>query len=94
METTATPEQLMALAEAAFLPLEFDAIVEDDGGCERRYQIRVREGSKAIHIEEMPAGEVRGEEDLHGWFGRMRGRLEEKLGVQLGPWPRTAAAFR
>ena len=90
METTATPEQLMALAEAAFLPLEIDASVEDDG-C---YQIRVLDGSEAIHVEEMPASEVRGEQDLHGWFGRMRRRLEEKLGVQLEPWERAATAFR
>lgn len=94
MKTTATRDQLMALAEAAFLPLEIDARLEDDGGHARCYQIRVLDGSEAIHIEEMPAHEVRGEQDLHDWFRRMRGRLEEKWGVQLAPWERAAAAFR
>ena len=90
MKTKATQEQLTALAEAAFLPLETHASVEDD----RCYQIRVLDRSEAVHIEEMPDSEVRGEQDLHDWIGRMRGRLEEKWGVQLVPWERTAAAFR
>ena len=90
MKTTATQEQLMTLAETAFHPLETHASLEDGG----LYQIRVLDGSEAIHVEEMPASEVRGEEDLQGWIGRMRGRLEEKLGVQLDPWERAAAAFR
>lgn len=89
METSATQERLMALAETAFLPLEAHASLEDGG----RYQIRVLDGSEAIHIEEMPAGEVRSEQDLAGWIGRMRGRLEE-MGYQLEPWERAAAAFR
>jgi hypothetical protein len=81
METTATQERLMALAEAAFLPLETHASLEDGG----RYQIRVLDGSEAIHIEEMPASEVQDEKDLAGWIGRMRGRLEE-MGYELEPW--------
>ena len=92
MKTTATQEQLMTLAVAAFLPLETHASLENDEGREHRYQIRVLAGRKAIHIEEMPVHEVRGEQDLHGWIGRMRGRLEEK-GYELEPWERTAAAF-
>ena len=87
METTATQERLMALAETAFLPLETHASLEDGG----RYQIRVLDGSEAIHIEEMPAGEVRDEQDLAGWIGRMRGRLEE-MGYELDPWERMAGA--
>ncbi len=90
MKTTATQEQLMALAEAAFLPLETHASLEKD----ECYQIRVLAGREAIHIEEMPACEVRGEQDLHDWIGRMRGRLEEKWGGQLDPFERAAAAFR
>lgn len=89
-ETTATQERLMALAGAAFLPLETHASLEDGG---RYHQIRVQDGSEAIHIEEMPADEVRDEKDLEGWIGRMRGRLEE-MGYQLDPWERAAAAFR
>jgi len=81
METIAAQERLMALAEAAFLPLETHASLEDDG-C---YQIRVLDGSEAIHIEEMPVGEVRDEKDLAAWIGRMRGRLEE-MGYELEPW--------
>lgn len=81
METTATQERLMALAETAFLPLETHASLEDGG----HYQIRILDGSEAIHIEEMPAAEVRGEQDLAGWIGRMRGRLEER-GYELEPW--------
>jgi hypothetical protein len=81
METTATQERWMALAEAAFLPLETHASLEDGG----HYQIRVLEGSEAIHIEEMPVGEVRDERDLEGWIVRMRGRLEE-MGYELEPW--------
>jgi hypothetical protein len=89
MEMTAIEERLMALAETAFLPLKTHASLEDG----RRYQIRVLDGSEAIHIEEMPAGDVQSEEDLAGWIGRMRGRLEE-MGYQLDPWERAAAAFR
>jgi len=89
METTATEERLMALAETAFLPLETRASLEEGG----RYQIRVLDGSEAFHIEEMPAGDVQSEEDLAEWIGRMRGRLEE-MGYQLDPWERAAAAFR
>jgi hypothetical protein len=85
METTATQERLMALAETAFLPLETHASLEEDG-C---HQIRVLDGSEAIHIEEMPAGEVRDEKDLADWIGRMRGRLEE-MGYELEPWERMA----
>ena len=81
METTATQERLMALAEAAFLPLESHASFEEDG----RYQIRILEGAEAIHIEEMPAIDVRDENDLTGWIGRMRGRLEE-MGYELDAW--------
>ena len=90
MKTTATQEQLMALAEAAFLPLEVDASLED-GEC---YQIRVLAGRDAVHIEEMPVCEVCGEQDLHDWIGRMRGRLVEKWGIQLDLRGRTAIAFR
>lgn len=81
MATTAPQERLQALAEAAFLPLESHASFEDDG----RYQIRILEGAEAIHIEEMPAVDVRDESDLAGWIGRMRGRLED-MGYQLDPW--------
>jgi hypothetical protein len=81
METTETQERLMALAETAFLPLETHASLEDGG----HYQIRVLDGSEAIHIEEMPEAEVRDEQDLAGWIGRMRGRLEE-MGYKLEPW--------
>jgi hypothetical protein len=81
MATTATQERLTALAEAAFLPLESHASFEDDG----RYQIRILEGAEAIHIEEMSAADVRDENDLTGWIGRMRGRLEE-MGYELDPW--------
>ena len=88
MEIMATRERLMALAETAFLPLETHASLEEDG-C---YQIRVLDGSEAIHIEEMPAGDVQAEKDLTDWIGRMRGRLEE-MGYHLEPWERTAATF-
>jgi len=71
----------MALAETAFLPLETHASLEGDG----HYQIRVLDGSEAIHIEEMPAAEVQDEKDLAGWIERMRGRLEE-MGYKLEPW--------
>lgn len=94
MKTTATQEQLMALAEAAFLPLEVDASLEDDEGRASRYQIRVLDGRDAVHIEEMPVCEVRGEQDLHDWIGRMRGRLVEKWGIHLDLRGRTALAFR
>jgi hypothetical protein len=83
METTATQERLMAIAEAAFLPLETHASLEDGG----RYQIRILDGSEAVHIEEMPAAEVRDEKDLLGWIARMRGRLEE-MGYELEAWAR------
>ncbi|HYU32652.1 MAG TPA: DUF1652 domain-containing protein [Thermoanaerobaculia bacterium] len=89
METTTAQERLTALAEAAFLPLETHASLEADG----HYQIRVLDGSEAIHIEEMPESEVRDERDLEGWIERMRGRLEG-MGYQLDPWERTAAALR
>lgn len=85
--TIETQERLLALTETAFLPLETHASLEDDG-C---YLIRVLAGRDAFHIEEMPAGEVRDEQDLTGWIGRMRGRLEEK-GYQLEPWERMASA--
>lgn len=81
METTATQERLMALAEAAFLPLETHASLEDGG----HYQIRVLDGSEAVHIEEMPEAEVQDEKDLEGWIDRMRGRLAE-MGYKLEPW--------
>jgi hypothetical protein len=81
METTATQERLMALAEAAFLPLETHASLEAGGN----YQIRVLDGSEAIHIEEMPEAEIRDEKDLEGWIERMRGRLAE-MGYKLEPW--------
>jgi hypothetical protein len=87
METTTTQERLIALAEAAFLPLESHASFEEDG----RYQIRILEGSEAIHIEEMPAVDVREESDLAGWIARMRGRLEE-MGYELDPWEAPAGA--
>ena len=86
MKTTAIQERLMALAGAAFLPLETHASLEDGG----HYRIRVLVRGEAIHIEEMPAGEVRDEEDLTGWVGRMRGRLAER-GFELKPWERLAA---
>ena len=75
------PELLTDLAEDAFLPLETHTSLEEDG----HYQIRILGGSRAIHIEEMPAAEVREERDLRDWIGRMRGRLEEK-GFALEPW--------
>ncbi len=81
METTATQERLMALAEAAFLPLETHASLEDGG----HYQIRVLDGSEAIHIEEMPEAEVQDEKDLEARIDRMRGRLAE-MGYKLEPW--------
>ena len=81
METTAAQERLMAIAEAAFLPLETHASLEEGG----RYQIRILDGSEAIHIEEMPASEVHDEQDLLGWIERMRGRLEE-MGHRLEAW--------
>ena len=87
MATTATQERLMTLAEAAFLPLEPHASFEGDG----RYQIRILEGSEAIHIEEMSAFDVRDEKDLTGWIGRMRCRLEE-MGYELDPWEGAARA--
>jgi hypothetical protein len=81
METTATQDRLMALAQTAFLPLETHASLEDGG----RYQIRILDGSEAIHIEEMPADEVQDENDLWEWIGRMRARLKE-MGYELDPW--------
>lgn len=81
MQTITTQERLAALAEAAFFPLESQASFEADG----RYQIRILEGDEAVHIEEMPAADVRDERDLSGWIGRMRGRLEE-MGYELDPW--------
>jgi hypothetical protein len=87
METTATQERLLAIAEAAFLPLETHASLEEGG----HYQIRVLDGSEAVHIEEMPARELRDEADLTGWIERMRGRLEER-GYKLKTWESHAAA--
>lgn len=81
MKSAATPEHLKHLAEAAFLPLETEASLEAHG----HYQIRILGGPRAVHIEEMPALEVRDESDLRGWLGRMRRRLEEK-GFALKPW--------
>lgn len=86
METTASPERLKHLAEAAFLPLESEASLEAHG----HYQVRVLGGPRSVHIEEMPADEVRDERDLRGWIGRMRRRLEEK-GFALKPWEGTVA---
>lgn len=78
---TVIQDRLMALAEAAFLPLQASASFEEDG----RYLIRILEGTEAIHLEEMSAVDVRDENDLAGWIGRMRGRLEE-MGYELEPW--------
>ncbi len=85
METIADQERLTALAEAAFLPLETHASLADDG----HYQLRVLDGSEAVHIEEMPTREIRDEKDLEDWISRMRGRLEE-MGYELEPWERGA----
>ena len=85
MKTTAIQERLMALAGAAFLPLETHASLEDGG----HYRIRVLKGSESFHVEEMAAGDVQDEKDLTGWIGRMRGRLKER-GYELKPWERLA----